>query len=293
MRPTLFAICALLSACVSQATPDLPDAGVDVRFASHTTLGSPDVPPIRLLVVGGQSNAFGLGRLGELTNRADLAVPYPAIIQTQRLSALADPIPWVDITSRPLQPRQTAEAGVVVNTFGPELSMGHALSGSWTFGKIAINGSGLDINWRPNAAWPTLPIGESELFEQFDTFITAQEFSAGVPISVLVWVQGEHDAKNATQAGRYAENLGALVDTLRARHGDFLFVFNRLDDQAQIVGAGKQIVRDQQMLYATTATRTVMVSCDDLSLRDGLHFTTDSYVTLGERFADAINTEAP
>lgn len=115
-------------------------------------------------------------------------------------------------------------------------------------------------------------------------------------IEGLLFFQGEADAVNPYRyAGKrrsafeYAAEFSKFVHDLRedlaAPHLPVVF--------AQI-GTHKapedfvnwEVVKEQQAMV--TLPCATMITTDDLPLRDGVHFTTESYRTIGERFAKAF-----
>lgn len=116
-------------------------------------------------------------------------------------------------------------------------------------------------------------------------------------ISGLLFFQGEADALDPAQAqGRplfafeYASKFSAFVNDFRTDLGlpkELPVVFAQIGSHAAPEAfVNWQVVQEQQATVKLPCT--AMITTADLALRDGVHFTTESYRTIGRRFAKAF-----
>jgi hypothetical protein len=107
-------------------------------------------------------------------------------------------------------------------------------------------------------------------------------------IAGIIWWQGEADASTAN-ANVWAQKFSSLVSDLRVdlQNLDLPVVFVRLGEEAisSYTYWGQMRTQQNQM----TMKNLAMVNIDDLpTLSDKVHYATPSYLTIGERMADAI-----
>lgn len=243
-------------------------------------------PARRLIVVAGQSNAVGKADIDNATDPT-LAGPYPNVTLVQKVSVgtLTDPITWTVDDSGALAPRASAD-----QNFGPELSMGRALDAAasqFDIVKFALTASSLADNWMPGIGWPTSPAADPDLFDQFMAYLAAAETSLNGQIAALVWVQGETDGLDATDAANYQANLEAFFAAIWAVYPGLPIVISRQSSSASVTYKAT-IQAAQEAFVAAHPTNTYLVDTDDLALIDVYHFSADSLDTLGRRYADRV-----
>ncbi len=116
----------------------------------------------------------------------------------------------------------------------------------------------------------------------------------GIPAGLLFF-QGEADAADPAQApgrspaaAKYAEKFTDFVASFRKDLAVPLpVVFAQIGSHtAPGYFTNWQLVKDQQ--ESVSFPCTAMIKTDDLPLMDAVHYTTDSYRTIGSRFADAF-----
>jgi Carbohydrate esterase, sialic acid-specific acetylesterase len=103
---------------------------------------------------------------------------------------------------------------------------------------------------------------------------------------VLIWSQGEHDAREGLSAS-YAESLQGLVAQLRNDLGrkDVGVVLARLSDHG-LKKPHWRAIREAQMQLAQTDPLVKWVDADDLNGPDDeLHYSAEGYATLSARLA--------
>lgn len=232
----------------------------------------------------GQSNAVAGGNGVDFLEvvHPGLAAPYPGVRYLEKIGDSSSNPAW---TSRdvPLQPRTVGSHG-----FGVEIMLGRALArrigpGRVTVGKFAINGSGLNGNWKKGAS----PVaGESvNFYDQTLANVAAWEALIGASLTDVVWIQGNNDSNSSSNANNYRANLEQFVADLRADTGrSFRFVFDQLPKG--VVTPFVDLVRLRQA--EAQIPNSKMVNTDRLTLRDADHYDSESFLSLGELFAEAI-----
>lgn len=114
-------------------------------------------------------------------------------------------------------------------------------------------------------------------------------------VSGIMFFQGETDALNPDlypypepKASEWAELFTQFITDLRNDLGnpELPVVYAQLGGNgAPEAFSNWELVKQQQI--SVQLPQTAMITTDDLLLMDGLHFTTDSYINIGRRFADA------
>jgi hypothetical protein len=114
-------------------------------------------------------------------------------------------------------------------------------------------------------------------------------------ISGVLFFQGETDALDPNQypnpepsAFRWAELFVSFATDLRndLQEPDLPVIFAQIGrNTAPEAFTNWEVVKDQQLSVQMPVT--AMITTDDLPLMDGLHFTTEGYQIIGERFASA------
>ncbi|MBV9411083.1 MAG: hypothetical protein JO148_05765 [Acidimicrobiia bacterium] len=229
---------------------------------------------VSVFVFAGQSNMLGLGSQGT-------PLP-PALARTNRNTFywLPSTRTW---TSTPLTP-----GGI----YGPEVSainrlareLGHPVAAV----QLAVNGVSLAGPWDPSRPDGLYAAMKAEVDNALHSRIAGQGNSK---VAGFFWMQGESDAQNPGAAAAYGVNLRRLLDQVRS---DFAsprlpIVLGRI--RAQIPLASPESAADVRSAIDRVAASTPnvrVVSTDALPLAsDGLHFTGQGIITLGDEFADA------
>ncbi len=114
----------------------------------------------------------------------------------------------------------TATFGGLVDGFGPEMTLGRnladALGTQIAVVKFAINATSLAGEWNPD--------NPGALYDQL-TVVIADAMSELTSlghrgrIAGFFWMQGEWDARNATDAGNYQTNLTNFIQQVRSEYG--------------------------------------------------------------------------
>lgn len=273
------AIFALSFASGCQAPPD---AGLSGDFGALLAAG----PPVDVYLIAGQSNAVGGARVAALESaevrRAYGGAPEP-IGFAQEINCPTDgsgdpcalSTGWQELTPRD-------------GSFGIELSAGRRLrerfGADLVLLKHATNGSSLFRDWESSGDADLLWVYLNAFLDQ-----RLAELPVGSRVAGLFWIQGNADAKVATAADEYADNLSWLVTRLRQERGCVPVVLDRL--HAATVYPYRDVVRAEQEGMPLLFDDVVVVDVDDLALRAGdppQHYTADSFIELGRRMADAM-----
>ena len=113
--------------------------------------------------------------------------------------------------------------------------------------------------------------------------------AGGGTVAGIVFLQGETDAKNKKTAEAWAAGFQNVLTAFRTDLGSNVpFVLGQIGQADPNVYPAQQIVRDEQAEAAATNPGVTLVVTKDLPIKpDGVHFTVDSYETIGVRFATA------
>lgn len=239
--------------------------------------------PTPIVVIAGQSNAAGRGTVTVVPAYQEHGydVGFSRVQQYYKVDdGPTDPIVW----DFEVGPNDLAPIASGNGVFGVELSMCRRLLANGyahAMAKMAIGSSSLGVHWLPTGTFPT---GDN-LFTQFLAFLDDAETQLDGEIAELVWIQGETDAGNSTHAANYATNLRAFIEAFRVAFPGVPVSINRLHTLNG--GAFTSAIRQAQDLVARTVPGVRIFTCDDLPLT-GAHFTSNGFMALGERFADAI-----
>jgi hypothetical protein len=214
--------------------------------------------PTQVFVLAGQSNMLGRGK--PLT----LASPTDPRLQIWRTSA------W-QLASDPL--------GGGDNGIGPGMTFGLSLldlEPGETVGLVmCAKGSTSIADWLPDA--------------QAYRKCIAQARASGGPVAGVLFLQGETDAQSSTAARSWKQRFQRVHDAFEADlGGNVPFVLGQIG-RIKAGGFGAQDeVRRQQAAAADANPGMPLVTTLDLPVgSDGIHFTVESYRTIGTRFANA------
>jgi hypothetical protein len=276
LRPgVFFALTLFLASALTAAQPSGPDPGTDAR-------------PVKLILLGGQSNMAGMGRIKAIEDPA-LRQPFSAVKIWHNSRDT-----WVDI-----RPGHDGRTGY----FGPEIAFGHAIAGSFPKAevrlvKFAVGGSGLATQWNPKGPGRFL---RRFLLETAAALADLKAAGRKVEVVGMLWMQGEQDAKDSdhpANARAYEANLTALIETVRDAVGNrrMVFVIGRIHDALEDAKPhrGKDfkqapVVRSAMARVAKKDRRVGLVDTDGFSLaRDRVHFNAEGCIQLGRAFAKEL-----
>ena len=289
-------------------------------LAALTSVASAD--DVKVFVVAGQSNALGYGDESilppGLVSQTD--VLYDFWNTTARLPdgdySTSVSTDWGPLEAKALQPGGARH-------FGPEVTFARAVADAMPDKRVAIlkaSGQGTNIleHWEhgrpPDPDYPEKSQLYHALFGSLDPSTyetlaypaepTRLDAALGrleakghtFEIAAVVWVQGENEAAWSA-AYTYEEHLRGFIDSVRADLDSpaLPFVVLRLSlNGSQAKGgpfsdAGVDAVRMAQTSIASSDPNVALVDVDDLppEMPGGFHFTSEGYLTIGERLADA------
>lgn len=259
-----------------------------------------------LVALIGQSNAESHATAVTLSMaNLPLASAYAnvSMVSQQDRTFGDDPMIWQTTTQQALQSTMFDQGAGSEATVGLELTMMRDLDiakpQGFALARIAVGGSG-SVNWDPASAYPTSPPAGPNLCAQAIAYIQAAMVTLGCSSLVLVWEQGETDAKTVPLGTAYLAWLQGFVDHLRAAFGNLgpggtavPFVYGR--DNADATPAtypGLAALRASQDSFESTRSLAKKVSLDSLpqssGFFDGTHYTADGYIKLGHLFSPAV-----
>lgn len=261
---------------------------------------------INVILIGGQSNATGQGYVRNI----------PPCFEADKRVLL--------YYSRHLKGTEPAERLVPLSPasespdrFGVELSLGTALQKKfpqkkWAIIKHALSGSNLFLQWNPGKTPQDKPGEEYVKFiRTVRNGLEALKKQGHTPVlKAMAWQQGEGDAMDTAgskNSRAYGSNLNNLIKRIRTdlQAPHLIFIYGSvLPVPAPVRFPGREEVRQGQKDVAEeartplSATKAVYVPADDLQLRsmdfrtpyptDTIHLGTHGILTLGERFASAL-----
>lgn len=234
--------------------------------------------PVKLFLLGGQSNMDGCGRGEEL----------PAMFRSHPKNVVTwdnQKKLWVELTKDSMATARRQQ-------FGPEMAFAHRLAKTYPNHTIAISktsagGTKLHTQWVPGK-------GMYERFIRNFRNASAQLKDSGLDYEVagMLWMQGESDSETVEMAGAYEENLKLLIADVRKQTGNakLPFVMGRISssllkktpwnfDQARTVQAAQEAVAAQD-------EQVHLINTDKLGTRkDNTHFDTKAQLSLGGQMA--------
>lgn len=225
----------------------------------------------------GQSNSLPRALATSITNRFGYGTAYPNVTLFRRSAPNpADPPVFTNEGPYAVQPDATA-------MIGPETSLARYLDDVLPRGcKIlvgpSIGGAGLNDTFQ-NPAYPTTP---PSLMNQVLAFGLASP--VGRP-DVLVLMQGETDAGDATDAAAFETNLTNEINAVRAVFPGIPVILGELSDSHAY--PNQATVRTAMVNVAGALPNVVIVDTDGLALNGPDHYTGDSFVIVGERIGVA------
>jgi len=247
------------------------------------------VTRLRIVLVGGQSNADGRAVISELpTNPVNLQLPQGDVDLFYKFeggtAALTTLRPGLTETSQ----------------FGPDIMLGRRLADLYkaeTGTRVAIiryanGGTNLNTQWKGGGDATTAGDGsEYVIFQQTVTqglaALAAAYPSATRELQSMVWLQGESDAVSGL-SNLYQANLTAFIADVRSTYGASLpFVIARLSSkQTALTTSYLNEVRAAQDAVAAADPRTALFTTDSYGIKsDNLHFDGSAQQAIGSGFA--------
>lgn len=195
--------------------------------------------------------------------------------------------------------------------FGVELSFARKIKSLYPEDKIAIikyslGGTSIDTAATSAGTWDVDYEGINGI-NQYDHFLSTLKNAFNqqdidqdgikdylVPAGV-VWMQGESDAQKEVIAMRYYKNLKKLMSLIRAalRSDNLPVVIGKISDSGQardgkVWEYGELVQYGQEKFVKTDEHAAIIRQTKYYSYSDAAHYTSEAYIDLGERFAQAI-----
>lgn len=231
-------------------------------------------PTSLLIMMGGQSNMTGQGKITELDNPE---LPKNIHFINHGLNSRMKPTP---------------------SNFGPEYGLSEKLNQAFphqdfTLLKYAIGGASL-LDWAPNYDEKQAEItGNAQFgnvfekcFVQIDSLMTNKE---AIPTAFL-WMQGERDARIPEAGKDYYKNFKQFIQSIRTKlkKPNLPFVFGMINPPAEKYPAVSTI-RAAQRKIAQKLPYVYVVETDDLQKHpDNLHYDAMGQLELGRRFGEQL-----
>ena len=244
---------------------------------------------MKVFLLAGQSNMAGrapgseIGAPeGESAIRMDDVCSFARDVMTPYRSQ-----GWVPLGISP------AHEGIVGPHFGPEIGLGRALvearpCDAMVFIKHGRGATNLAEDWDPDAT--TGKKLYRDFIEQVGSALTRlKSEGADFEIEALLWSQGEADATKREWAESYEDNLRTLFTRVRGDLGcPKLPVIIGLTGEGNANDAmtDAALVRQAQWNIAQHDSQVSVVSTDDFTLLDHVHYDAPSQLLLGRRMAE-------
>jgi len=248
--------------------------------------------PVKVFLLGGQSNAVGQGSQGDLTGPlAFLRDPQPDVLfYSQGSGTPAPATPGIGGTLTSLQPGSFRTDGFG-REFGPELTFGRAIADAlpgedFALIKYARGGTSLSGDWAPGTGGDYINGFQKTVTDGLAALSTAGH---ATEIVGMLWVQGERDVVIGTH-NAYEANLTAFIADIRNEYGaDLPFLIGQLStNQTSLNAARLAIVRQAQENVNNAVSNTALIDTDSFSLLgDDLHFDAAGQIAFGQAFAAA------
>jgi hypothetical protein len=230
-------------------------------FAAAESSGSGLAAAQQVFVLAGQSNMLGRGTPVSKGAKSDSRL---LVWRKSAWQVAADPLGDPKDKHNGVGPGMTFGLGAI-RTLSPQ-----------TVGLVQCAVGGTTISkWEPPHS-------------AYSNCIT-QVRAAGGHIDGIIFLQGESDATNKDDAGAWAKRFKVVLTAFRTDLGtDIPFVIGQIGKLTSPDFPYSSAVRTQQTKAVSQSTGLSMITTSDLKLQaDGVHFTVDSYKTIGTRFATA------
>lgn len=238
--------------------------------------------PVKLFLLGGQSNMDGCGRWKELPEKMKETPANVRIWDNRKLE-------WKKIGEDSFALKRNLQ-------FGPELVFAHRLGAAFPEHEIRLvktsaGGTSLAVGWLPK---------NNKIYARFianyrNSMADLQKSSNTVETAGMLWMQGEGDSGTLEGAEAYAKNLEIMLADVRKETGkqDLPFVMGRISSSLLKKTPWNfehaPVVQKAQEAVAANIPHTYLVQTDDLTtLKDNTHFDTAGQLTLGERMSEQM-----
>jgi len=257
------------------------NSSTDLKSLELSTIPSTYQGKVQLFVLAGQSNMSGLGEL-----------PSDARETNSQIYVFGNDYRW-KLAKEPLDDATGQVDAVSIDTpagYSPALSFATALLKHYpdiVIGLIPCAKGGSSIHeWQRNLSDNTL---YGSCLKRIKAASTQGE------VAGVLYFQGEIDALNPQEVPektlspyQWAEEFTLLINSWRSdlNYPNLPIVFAQIGSHTEPDRfIHWEIVKEQQSTVQLPFT--TMITTDDLALQDYVHFTTESYRIIGQRFANA------
>ena len=274
-------------------------------FAGSIDLGAS--APKTMVLQFGQSNSEAhslASALSPVNQWITASLPAVTSLSQQDTTYGDDPMIWQYAGPASLAPITFNLGGGPFPCMGFELSMMRDLNLAippvqLAHARIAVGGAS-SIQFDPSGSYPTLPASGSNLYRQIVGFVTSSFASLSCTNIVMVWEQGESDAKTTLRGTDYGGWIAKFVESLRRDLGNLgpsggviPFVYGRLNAQADpVTYTGLTQLRASQLSFQSVSSSLTMVDQDSVTTGsgqyDGTHYNQDGYVSVGHLFSPSV-----
>lgn len=232
--------------------------------------------PVKVFILGGQSNMDGTGKGEELPEEYVVAPKNSMIWDNKKKK-------WVKLRTDSFSERRKFK-------FGPEVAFTHLLAKKYPKHTIAIvktSGGGTKLwkHWLPEQ-------GMYKAFLRNMNNALDELKSKGTPYEIcgMLWMQGESDAETLEWANAYEENLKVLYNDVREQteKPNLPIVMGRISigllRETPWVFDFTEVVQAAQDRVAKADKNVRIINTDKLeTLKDNTHFNSESNIWLGKK----------
>ncbi|MCK0156459.1 sialate O-acetylesterase [Cellulophaga sp. F20128] len=235
-----------------------------------------DQLPVKVFILGGQSNMDGTGKSEEL----------PEKYQTHSDKIMM----WDNKENKWMALGTDSFASRRKFKFGPEIAFSHLMAKKFPKHRIAVvktsaGGTKLWKHWLPNQ-----PMYSRFLKNMNNALENLEQSGATYEVEGMLWMQGESDAETIEWANDYEKNLKIFFKDVRIQIGkpDFPIVMGRISigllRETPWVFDYTATVQAAQDTVAAQDKNVFIINTDKLeTLKDNTHFNSESNLWLGKK----------
>jgi Carbohydrate esterase, sialic acid-specific acetylesterase len=237
-----------------------------------------------LFIISGQSNC-GRSRVSEMTG-GESAIYAPSVINAYMLNA------WryfqnsvVNFEAFDAGTNTMLENRNFDDEFGPETSLAYQLENYSSKARYYIKSATGNTNLADDYAAPS-----GTRYLQLQEVINNGLNDGGLPsdlrLHAFIWMQGENDAIDPTDAANYQTNLQNFYDEFKdwwvntkGKNSDFKFIVGRIQDINQ---GDEELIRAAQASFVSiTGNNAILIDTDAYTRLDYIHFDATSQIQFG------------
>lgn len=235
----------------------------------------PEKENLHLYLLAGQSNMAGRGDLDERSHEVD-----------ERVLAMNRAGDWT-YAVEPLHFDKTAAGAGLGKSFGEAVAA--ESDQAVTVGLVPTAWGGSPItSWEPGAEHE-----QTQSHPWDEAIVRAKKAMESGELKGIVWHQGESDSKPG-EAEQYEKRLTNLIARFRNELNapELPFIIGQMAKlESKPWSSSKSLVDQASQNVADADPNVHFVNSDELTLRDEVHFDTESLREFGERYAAAFSVE--